>query len=185
MNSEDNIRVLIVDDTITYRKIVSDVLAEVPGVEVVGTAANGKIALQKIEQLRPDLLTLDLEMPEMDGLDVLRRLNQAGSTVQAIMLSGATSYGANLTVTALKLGAFDFVMKPTNESLEKNTEYLRQELGQKIQAFARSKHIHTILHGPGPAAPHSLTPRAPPRTIPPSGAHRAHLNSTPSGRRSL
>ena len=78
MKAEDPIRVLIVDDTITYRKIVSDVLANLPGVEVVGTAANGKIALQKIEQLRPDLLTLDLEMPEMDGLDVLRRrINQA------------------------------------------------------------------------------------------------------------
>ena len=74
MKTEDPIRILVVDDTVTYRKIVSDVLAGMPGVEVVGTAANGKIALQKIEQLHPDLLTLDLEMPEMDGLDVLRQL---------------------------------------------------------------------------------------------------------------
>lgn len=145
------------DDTITYRKIVGDVLAGIPGVEVVGAAANGKIALQKIEQLRPDLLTLDLEMPEMDGLDVLRHLNQAGSGVQAIMLSGANTNGANLTMTALKLGAFDFVLKPTCDTVEKNTEFLRRELGSKIQAFSRSKCVHTILHGPGPAPPHVLT----------------------------
>jgi two-component system, chemotaxis family, protein-glutamate methylesterase/glutaminase len=160
MNTEDPIRVLIVDDTITYRKIVSDVLADLPGVKVVGTAANGKIALQKIEQLRPDLLTLDLEMPEMDGLEVLQRLNDSGSNVQAIMISGANTNGANLTMTALKLGAFDFVAKPTNDKVEKNVEFLRQELGLKIQAFARSQRVHTILHGLAPAPPHTQT--APP-----------------------
>ena len=157
MNVEDKVRILIVDDTITYRKIVGDVLAELRGVEVVGTAANGRIALQKIEQLRPDLLTLDLEMPDMDGLEVLRHLNEAGGKVQAIVLSGATAYGADLTVAALKQGAFDFVAKPSSDSLEKNSAFLRQELGQKIQAFARSKHIRTILHGAGLAPPHTST----------------------------
>ncbi|MGA2058830.1 MAG: chemotaxis response regulator protein-glutamate methylesterase [Thermoguttaceae bacterium] len=170
MNVEDPIRVLIVDDTITYRKIVSDVLADLPGVEVVGTAANGKIALQKIEQLRPDLLTLDLEMPEMDGLDVLRCLNQSGSNVQAIMLSGANTNGANLTMTALKLGAFDFVLKPANDKVEKNVEFLRHELGLKIQAFARSQRVHTILHGPAPAPPHTLTAPHPHKDV----AHVPH-----------
>jgi two-component system, chemotaxis family, protein-glutamate methylesterase/glutaminase len=159
MNAETSIRVLIVDDTITYRKIVGDLLNDLPGVEVVGTAANGKIALQKIEQLHPDLLTLDLEMPEMDGLEVLRHLNQSGSSVQAIMISGANVNGANLTMTALKLGAFDFVAKPTNDDAEKNADFLRNELGLKVQAFARSQRVHTILHGPAatpthiPAAP--------------------------------
>lgn len=170
MNTEDPIRVLIVDDTITYRKIVSDVLADLPGVKVVGTAANGRIALQKIEQLRPDLLTLDLEMPEMDGLDVLRRLNHSGSNVQAIMLSGANTNGANLTMTALKLGAFDFVLKPTNDKVEKNVEFLRHELGLKIQAFARSQRVHTILHGPAPAPPHTLTAPHPHKEV----AHVPH-----------
>jgi two-component system, chemotaxis family, protein-glutamate methylesterase/glutaminase len=157
MDFEDKVRILIVDDAITYRRIIGDVLADVPGVEVVGTAANGRIALQKIEQLRPDLLTLDLEMPDMDGLEVLRRLTEAGGQVQAIMLSGATSYGADLTVAALKLGAFDFVIKPAFDSLEKNSAFLRQELGQKVQAFARSKHIRTILHGAGLAPHHTST----------------------------
>lgn len=157
MITEDPIRVLIVDDMVTYRKIVSDVLASLPGVEVVGTAANGKIALQKIEQLRPDLLTLDLEMPEIDGLDVLRHLKQTGSDVRAIMLSGATAQGAKSTMTALELGAFDFVLKPTSDTIEKNKELLHHELGLKIQAFARSKRIHTILHAPGPTPHHAPT----------------------------
>jgi two-component system chemotaxis response regulator CheB len=167
MNTEKPIRVLIVDDTITYRKIVGDVLAGIPGVEVVGAAANGRIALQKIEQLRPDLLTLDLEMPEMDGLDVLRHLHQAGGEVQAIMLSGANTYGANMTMTALKLGAFDFVPKPACDTAEKNVEQLRHELGGKIQAFVRSKHVHTILHGTVPATPHIPTPPRPTKENPP------------------
>jgi two-component system, chemotaxis family, protein-glutamate methylesterase/glutaminase len=157
MITEDPIRVLIVDDTVTYRKIVGDVLSNISCVEVVGVAANGKIALQKIEQLRPDLLTLDLEMPEMDGLEVLQHLKHTGSDVRAIMLSGATAEGADSTMKALKLGAFDFVLKPTGGTAEKNAELLRHELSLKIQAFALSKRVHTILHKPGPTPPHALT----------------------------
>jgi two-component system, chemotaxis family, protein-glutamate methylesterase/glutaminase len=178
MNTDIPIRVLIVDDTITYRKIVNDVLADVPGVEVVGAAANGKIALQKINQLRPDLLTLDLEMPEMDGLEVLRQLKLTGSAVQAIMLSASTTAGANLTMSALELGAFDFVLKPASGTAEKNMELLRKDLELKIQAFARSKRIHAILHGRGlnpphvPAAPHPSR-----KTVPPARArHPFEIN---------
>jgi two-component system chemotaxis response regulator CheB len=179
MKDENAIRVLIVDDAVTYRKIVSDVLTGLPGVEVVGAAANGKIALQKIEQLRPDLLTLDLEMPEMDGLDVLRHLKQTGSKVQAIMLSGATAAGANLTMTALELGAFDFVLKPISGTVEKNMAMLRNELNLKIQAFARSKRIHTILHGRGPTPPHTPTAPHPPRAsgLPPRTRQPFEINA--------
>jgi two-component system, chemotaxis family, protein-glutamate methylesterase/glutaminase len=157
MITEDPIRVLIVDDTVTYRKIVGDVLSDISCVEVVGAAANGKIALQKIEQLRPDLLTLDLEMPEMDGLEVLQHLQHTGSDVRAIMLSGATAEGADSTMKALKLGAFDFVSKPTGGDAGKNAELLRHELNLKIKAFALSKRVHTILNKPGPTPPHTLT----------------------------
>ena len=156
MKTEDAVRVLVVDDTVTYRKIVSDVLAGLSGVEVVGTAANGKIAMQKIEQLRPDLLTLDLEMPEMDGLAVLRQLKHDGSDVGAIMLSGATTQGARTTVTALEMGAFDFVLKPTGTTLQENMEMLRQTLRPRIQAFGRTRQVHKTLRSPGPPAPHGI-----------------------------
>ncbi|MEA1951282.1 MAG: chemotaxis response regulator protein-glutamate methylesterase [Planctomycetota bacterium] len=143
----DNIRVMVVDDTVTYRKIVSDVLAGVPGIEVVSSAANGKIALAKIEQLRPDILTLDLEMPEMDGLEVLRQLKQTNSDVGAIVLSGSSAHGAESTMTALSLGAFDFVAKPAGGSSEENVLMLQQDLRPKIEAFARTRRVHNILHG--------------------------------------
>jgi two-component system, chemotaxis family, protein-glutamate methylesterase/glutaminase len=146
MNTETPIRILVVDDSVVYRKIVKDVLTGMDGVEVVGVAANGKIAMQRIEQCQPDLLTLDLEMPEMDGLEVLRQLKNIGDDVRAIMLSGANTQDAKSTMTALELGAFDFVAKPTSGSAEENVEMLRHNLCNKIQAFASARHIHALMH---------------------------------------
>lgn len=139
------LRVLVVDDTVMYRKVISELLDELPGIEVVGTAANGKIALQKIELVHPDLLTLDLAMPEMDGLEVLRRLQHTNTSVGAIMLSAFTTEGADATVAALKLGAFDFVVKPTGRTIDESAQMLRAELRTKIDTFARAQSIHRIL----------------------------------------
>jgi two-component system chemotaxis response regulator CheB len=144
---EQRLRVLIVDDTVTYRSLISRVLAELPEVEVVGTAANGKIALQKIAQLRPDLLTLDVEMPEIDGLELLRQLRRLKSDLGAIMLSAFTAAGAKATVEALELGAFDFVVKPAGGDFQTNAEHLLRELRLKIAAFARSRSVRAILRG--------------------------------------
>ncbi len=180
MNGE-NIRVLVVDDTVTYRKIVSEVLTTLPGVEVVGTAANGRIALDKIERLKPHVLTLDLEMPVMGGLAVLRHLKESGSEVEAIVLSGSNERGAKKTIAALELGAFDFVAKPVGGDAAKNFKKLRQELRPRIEAFARTWQIHNILHGHGPPRP--LAMPAPPTTdehgVPPR-MHR--LSSSGSSR---
>ncbi|RMG93475.1 MAG: chemotaxis response regulator protein-glutamate methylesterase [Candidatus Dadabacteria bacterium] len=129
------VRVLVVDDTIVYRKIVSDALAEIPGVEVVGTAANGKIALARAQNLLPDLLTLDLEMPVMDGLEVLRRLPEVCPNTAAIMVSTLTQRGGALTMRALELGALDFVPKPQEASAAVNRAFLRAELEKKIEVF--------------------------------------------------
>ncbi len=161
MNGAD-IRVLVVDDTGTYRNIVSNVLATLPGVEVVGTAANGSIALDKIERLQPNVLTLDLEMPVMGGLEVLRHLKESGSDVEVIVLSGSNERGAKKTMAALELGAFDFVAKPAGRDAEKNFKRLRQELGPRIEAFARTWQVHKILHGHGPPRP--LAMHTPPTT---------------------
>ena len=122
------LRVLIVDDTVMYRKIVSEVLAGCPDVEVVGTAANGKIALQRLDQQAADLLVLDLEMPEMNGQAVLEELRRRNSPAGAIMLSAFTAQGAKATLAALETGAFDFVLKPSGKSVEANIEHLRREL---------------------------------------------------------
>ncbi len=141
------LRVLIVDDTVTYRKIVADVLAACPGVEVVGTAANGKIALQRLEQQAVDLLVLDLEMPEMNGQAVLEELRRRKSPSGAIMLSAFTAQGAKATLAALETGAFDFVLKPSSTSMETNVELLRRELRGKLAAFTRRRSVQQILYG--------------------------------------
>jgi two-component system chemotaxis response regulator CheB len=167
----DELRVLVVDDTVTYRKILADILTALPGVSVVGTAANGKIALDKIEQSRPDLVTLDLEMPDMDGLEVLRRLRAIRSDVGVIMLSAFTSEGADATLAALKGGAFDFVIKPSGGSMEENRNRLQAMLGSKLRAFARQRGVRRMLTATGISGPAA----GPPSAAVPSCASRVSL----------
>lgn len=150
--SLETIRVLVVDDTVTYRKVLSDLLSSIPGVELAGTAANGRIALQKIEQLRPDLVTLDLEMPEMNGLELLRHLKAAKSPVGVIMLSAFTTQGAEETIAALSMGAFDFVLKPSGTSMDASLKALQAELLPKIRGFARTLAVRQRLKAPPPSS---------------------------------
>jgi two-component system chemotaxis response regulator CheB len=130
-----NIRVLVVDDTIVYRKAVSDILSEMPGVEVVGVAHNGKIAVAKIQTLKPDLLTLDIEMPEMNGIEVLQYLQQHAPQTSAIMVSTLTSEGGDMTMRALELGAYDFILKPNTTNINDSKLQLRTLLTPLIKAF--------------------------------------------------
>lgn len=141
----DIIKVLVVDDTVVYRKIVSDVLAELPGVEVVGTAYNGKSAMMKVKSLKPDLLTLDIEMPEMNGIEVLQQLQTEAPGVGAIMLSTLTQQGGAMTMRALELGAFDFIPKPQSGTMAENRVAVRAAIEPMIKAFARSKQIRARL----------------------------------------
>ncbi|MBM9613604.1 chemotaxis response regulator protein-glutamate methylesterase [Desulfobulbus rhabdoformis] len=129
------IKVLVVDDTIVYRKAVSDILTEMPGVEVVGVAHNGKIAVAKIKSLKPDLLTLDIEMPEMNGLEVLEFLHKHAPQTSAIMVSTLTSEGGDMTMRALELGAYDFILKPTAKNIVESKQQLRSLLTPLIKAF--------------------------------------------------
>ena len=146
------LRVLVVDDTVVYRKIVSDALAELPGVEVVGTANNGKIAMSKIASLKPDLLTLDIEMPEMNGLEVLAHMKAEAPDVGAIMLSTFTYKGGEMTMKALELGAFDFIPKPQTDSMAENMQAISNSLAPMLKAFARRQEIRRILKGKSASA---------------------------------
>ncbi len=129
------IKVLVVDDTIVYRKAVSDVLQEIPGVEVVGVAHNGKIALAKVKTLKPDLLTLDIEMPEMNGIEVLEHLQKEAPDVSAIMVSTLTAEGGHMTMKALELGAYDFLLKPSTTNIIDSKKELRTLLTPLIKTF--------------------------------------------------
>jgi len=132
----ERIRVLVVDDSVVIRRLVSHALEQAPGIEVVGAASNGAIALRLIPQLSPDVVTLDIEMPEMDGLELLRRARKEYPQVRFIMFSTLTARGAAVTFEALTLGADDYVAKASNEgSLDRSLERLRGELVPKIQQF--------------------------------------------------
>ncbi|MDC7121623.1 chemotaxis-specific protein-glutamate methyltransferase CheB [Cellulomonas fimi] len=107
------IRVLVVDDSVVVRRIVSDVLRQDRRIEVVGIAANGRLALTKVEQLQPDLVTMDVEMPEMNGIETVAALRARGDRMPIIMFSTLTERGATATLDALAAGATDYVTKPT------------------------------------------------------------------------
>lgn len=130
------IKVLIVDDSTVIRRLLSDTLKSDCEIEVVGTAANGKIALAKIGQLAPDVVTLDLEMPEMDGIETLTELRKIAPRLPVIMFSTLTSRGAQATFDALARGANDYVAKPANVgSVQAAIESVRAELVPKIKAL--------------------------------------------------
>ena len=147
--TEGPTRVLVIDDSALYRQILQNLLRRIPGVEVVGTAGDGLEALDLVERLRPDLVTLDVQMPNMDGLEFLRALRVRKIPVGAIMVSSLTSHGAKTTTDALFEGAFDFILKPAGSDLLAGRETLLKELAAKLTAF----------RGAATPAPPRATPR--------------------------
>ena len=136
MNSR--IRILVVDDSVVVRRMLSDSLSADPELEVVGSAANGNIALARIPQLNPDLVILDVEMPELDGLETLKRIRQTHLSLPVIMFSTLTQRGAAATLDALSLGANDYVTKPANVGgVQQALEHIRTELIPKVKIFGR------------------------------------------------
>ncbi|MBS1872267.1 MAG: chemotaxis-specific protein-glutamate methyltransferase CheB [Acidobacteria bacterium] len=171
------IRVLVVDDTAVFRRIVADALAGIPGVDVIGTAANGRLALARMAALKPDLVTLDIEMPEMNGIEVLEAMKPSGLTCGVIVLSAVTVRGGQLTVRALESGAFDFITKPDGGTPEENLALLRQTLAPMVRAFERRHEIRSILTRG--QRPQSTAPAAPVAQIAPaSGSPRAARSLT-------
>src|SRR6516225_3354464 len=131
-------RVLVVDDSVVYRRLVSQELSNDPELEVVGTAANGRIALAKLGQLSPDLVILDIVMPEMDGLETLKELRKTYPRLPVIMFSSLTERGAEATLDALALGATDYFTKPTDDGgLDASLEVVRQQLIPTLKALCR------------------------------------------------
>lgn len=131
------IRVLVVDDSVVIRRLVVQALESDPGIEVAGTAANGQLAQSKFEQLRPDVITMDVEMPIMNGVEAVRALRAKGVRVPIIMFSTLTARGATATLDALAAGATDYVTKPANVgSVQESLKQVAEQLGPKIRALA-------------------------------------------------
>jgi len=140
--SEENImrkiRVLVVDDSAFMRRYISDIINKEPDMEVIDSAGDGDDAITKIKILHPDVVTLDVEMPRKNGLDVLKEIKNA-SSVKVIMLSGLTTDGSAITIEALSIGAFDFVTKPSQASFELITD-MRRDLISKIRHAYQAKY---------------------------------------------
>ena len=136
------LRALVVDDSSLYRQMLMRALGEVDGVEVIDCACDGVEALEKIERLQPDLVTLDVQMPKLDGLGVLREINQRSIETIVLMVSSVTAEGAPATVDALLNGAMDCILKPSGMEDAKAARHgLRNALAERIKAIllARSE----------------------------------------------
>ena len=156
--------VLVVDDSAFFRVAVTRMIESDPGFQVVGAAKDGIAALEKILELDPDLITLDLNMPRLDGLEVLRRLPR-GKARRVVVLSGLTREGAEITLSALELGAFDCVAKSPDDK-SAGIESVRDELLEKLRAAAES-HSATEPYG----RRDSMTVRIPAQAV--AGSSRA------------
>ncbi|MBS7457266.1 protein-glutamate methylesterase/protein-glutamine glutaminase [Coralloluteibacterium stylophorae] len=132
-----SVKVLIVDDSALIRQLLSELLSADPAIEVVGTAADPYVARDKIKQLRPDVLTLDVEMPRMDGLKFLENLMRL-YPLPVVMVSSLTEAGAEVTLSALALGAVDFVAKPKLD-VERGMREYADLLREKVKGAARAR----------------------------------------------
>jgi two-component system chemotaxis response regulator CheB len=135
----EQLKVLIVDDSAIYRSLVQGCLREMPDIKCVGTAGDGKDAIAKAGELRPDLILLDVEMPVMGGVEAMPKLRQLLPEAGIIMVSSLTTNGANITMDALQAGAFDFVTKPQVKAGEDGFAALREPLGAVIDAFREGR----------------------------------------------
>jgi two-component system chemotaxis response regulator CheB len=145
------IRVLIVDDSTVVRRLLAGLIGAEPDMEVVGTAADGRLALAKLDQVNPDLVTLDVEMPEMNGLETLAAIRKVRPRLPVLMCSTLTQPAAAATLDALSLGASDYVTKPTGAGTRQEAlGQLREDLIAKIRFFVRGT---LQLPLPAPATP--------------------------------
>jgi two-component system chemotaxis response regulator CheB len=158
------VRVLVVDDSALMRKLIPRILEQDDSIEVVGTAMDGNFALKKIEDLSPDVVTLDLEMPGLNGIDTLKQIMRHWR-LPVIVVSSHSTAGASITLKALALGAFDFVAKPTDVSAR--MPEIADQLIKKIHAAAQSAGVQTQFlpeDRPGQQPP-KLRPVAPTHII--------------------
>jgi two-component system chemotaxis response regulator CheB len=157
------IRVLIVDDSVVARRLLNDALSADPAIEIADIAATGRVAMAKIPYCKPDLVTLDVDMPEMSGLETLSAIRKEHPHLPVIMVSNLTEHGAVVTLDALSLGATDYVTKPSDvRNRDAALRQVREELIPKIKTFCRLAGAEAPPAVPPPTRPSSL------RTIPPA-----------------
>jgi two-component system chemotaxis response regulator CheB len=162
------IRVLVVDDSALVRRLITTSLGLDAEIEVVGTATQGREAVEMVEALKPDAVTLDIEMPILDGLEALEAIRRTHPRLPVIMFSTLTERGATKTLEALSLGASDFVTKPSNTtSMEASMASVREQLIPKLKALVGAQRVVGAGRSEGPAKP-AATAAPPVRVAVPS-----------------
>jgi len=168
------IRVLVVDDSALVRRLISTALADAADIEIVGKARDGLEALDLVDELEPDVVTLDIEMPRLDGLGALERIRAKRPRLPVIMFSTLTARGASATLEALSKGASDYVTKPSNTgSVAEGLASVREQLVPRIRALAGVRRIAT--------APRAPITRPAPLSVKPAGAPQALLIGCSTG----
>jgi two-component system chemotaxis response regulator CheB len=150
---DQRLRVLIVDDTVVYRRILSEVVEAMPDMVLVGTAPHGRLALAKLEQTPADLVLLDVEMPEMDGLEALREIRKRFPATSVVMVSGTNMTSAEITLRCLEQGALDFVRKPEAADAEASRTELKDMLRPLLRHVQTRVNLHRGSGGLGEARP--------------------------------
>jgi two-component system chemotaxis response regulator CheB len=133
----DEIQVLIVDDSALMRNLIGHMVEDTPGLAVAEKAMNGIFALQKIPRVNPDIICLDLEMPEMNGIEFLKERKKQGITIPVVILSSIAARGAEITMEALSLGASDFIQKPSG-SISKDIHEVKDQLATMLLGYGGS-----------------------------------------------
>ncbi len=184
---EKDLKILVVDDTVTDRQILARVIADIDRAELAGVAANGNLALSKIEIKQPDLVLLDVHMPDMDGIETLKQIKQRHPDIDVVMISGMDRETAQFTVKALESGALDFISKPRGPSAADNAAELRQALGRLISMVRTRKYsrqVRGIAGGRTVAAPLSRSSGAlRPIVVPPLQPAAGAEKKSPIGKR--
>lgn len=165
------IQIMIIDDSLVVRRVLTDVLSSDPDLAIAGWASNGRLALGKLQTLRPDIILLDIEMPEMNGLETIPGIRRILPHTPIIMFSTLTERGAEATLEALALGASDYVAKPSNRNMAATSEAIQRDLVPKIKALC---HFPVCVQGPASAAPSPIAQIRQPEIR----LHPANLRST-------
>ncbi len=175
------VKVLVVDDSGFFRRRVSEILSADPTIQVIGTATNGKEAIDQALALKPDVITMDYEMPLMDGITAVRHIMQRCPT-PVLMFSSLTHEGARVTLDALDAGAVDFLPK-NFEDISRNPEKVKQMLCEKVHSISRSNRRMSSYSAPAPVAP-AVVPRPAPGGFAAPAAQPAPARTTPIASRS-
>lgn len=170
------VKVLVVDDSGFFRRRVSEILSADPSIQVVGTATNGKEAIDQALALKPDVITMDYEMPMMDGITAVRHIMQRCPT-PVLMFSSLTHEGARVTLDALDAGAVDFLPK-NFEDISRNPEKVKQLLCEKVHSISRSNRRFSAYSAPAPAAAPAPTPA--PSTASSYSSHSSPVPARPA-----